>query len=103
MANLDCPIEITWKLRLFFDQLGCRFKKQKKNFTPFSSVLLSSSRNFSKNNLYVMFNERFVQFQVHVLGTYLPVNWLTKSSSHTSLNLTNSSLVATTLGPSNFG
>ena len=30
-------------------------------------------------------------------------DWLTKSSSHTSLNLTNSGLVITTLGPNNFG
>ena len=57
-------------------------------------------------NIFVTFNERFIQcfaFCTQVLGTYLPVNWLTKSSSHTSLNLTNSGLVVTTLGPNNFG
>ena len=56
----------------------------------------------------VTFNERFIQyfaFCTQVLGTYfyLQVACLTKSSSHTSLNLTNSGLVVTTLGPNNFG
>ena len=54
----------------------------------------------------VTFNERFVQcfaFCTQVLGTYLAVACLTKSSSHTSLVLTNLGLVITRVGPTNFG
>ena len=52
--------------------------------------------------LRVTFNERFVQCS-QVLGTYLAVACLTKSSSHTSLVLTNPGLVVTKVGPTNSG
>ena len=82
---------------LFFFCRGHLVEKMCKSVT-------STKRKLTEAN--VTFNERFVQcfaFCTQVLGTYLPVNWLTKSSSHTSLNLTNSGLVITTLGPNNFG
>ena len=52
----------------------------------------------------VMFNERFIQcfyFLNSSLMDLFASDWLTKSSSHTSLVLTNSGLVITTLGPNN--
>ena len=58
-------------------------------------------QNDSFCNRSATFNERFIQFQAHVLGTHLKLACLTKLSSHTSLVLTNSGLVATTLGPNN--
>ena len=55
---------------------------------------------------YVTFNERFVQCFAYLsscLRDLFASDWLTKSSNHTSLNLTNSGLVITTLGPNNSG
>ena len=56
------------------------------------------------NEMNETFNERYkclFNVSTQVLGTYLPVACLTKSSSHTSLVLTNSALVITTLGSNN--
>ena len=67
---------------------------------------VSHATNGLVRNIFVTFNERFVQCFAYLsscLRDLFTSEWLTKSSNHTSLNLMNSGLVITTLGPNNLG